>query len=428
MRRVLLIGFTVILGLCFAIGGSSLLFSQEKGSEFTLEEITVTAEKRTVNLQTLPSSVVAITGNDLVEQGKTTTLQILENVPNVVFRNNGGTLSQESGGTNPNGNIAIRGIQRTQNSGGVNEILPASTGVYVDGVYQGIGGNYDLNRVEILRGPQGTLYGRSATAGVVSFYTNDPKLGKFGGDVSAEYGTASLINVQGAVNVPVGEKVALRAAAHYYSHDGYFDYNEKSGRSKTKEGRIKALFQPTDALKVVLTGSMQEIVTWGGGPVVRMSGPNDFYVQDLGIKPEAGAPQKYKQISINTDYDFGKSSLTWIGSYHDYDYNGYGPKSLTGGNRVNATEFKWKTDITIRRKSDGPLTVRGQYPGSWAPIISHTDLTRPNSAANLPGRLRRALLLMMPILRSDLAKLLMVNLKITGFLRKKPLNCAMTSV
>jgi outer membrane receptor protein involved in Fe transport len=370
MRRVLLIGFTVVLELCFVIGGSSVLFSQEK-EEYTLEEITVTAEKRTVSLQELPSSVVAMTGAELVTQGKITTKQILEGVPNLVYRNNGGTLSNEAGGTNPNGNIAIRGIQRTQNSGGVNEILPAATATYVDEVYQGIGGNFDISRVEVLRGPQGTLYGRSATGGVVSFYTNDPKLSEFGGNASVEYGSASLINVQAAVNVPAGDMFAFRASAHYYSRDGYFDYNEKAGQSETKGGRLKALFQPSEALKVVLSGSIEEIVTWGGGPVTRMSGPDmdDIYIQDLGIEPEAGAPQKYSQISINTNYDFGKSTLTWIGGYHDYSYVGYGPKSLTSGVRVNATEFDWKTDWyhseEVRWASDteGPLSwlVGGNY-------------------------------------------------------------------
>lgn len=337
---------------------------EEKTDEFTLEEITVTSEKRAANLQELASSIVALPGEDLVLQGRSTTKQILESVPNINFMKGGsGGMTQEGGGPNPNGNISVRGIQRTQNSGGFNELLAAATGVYADEVYQGIGGNYDLNRVEVLRGPQGTLYGRSATAGVVSFYTNDPKLGEFGGNGTAEFGTGSLINLQGALNVPVGEKVALRAAAHYYARDGLFDYNEEGDQTETKEGRIKALFEPSDALRVVVAGAMQEIVNWGGTPALKMSGPNEYYVFEFeGIEPEAGAPQKYSQISVHADYDFGESILTWIGSYYSYDYNGYGPKSVMQGNRVNANEYDWKEntynsqEVRLASDSEGPLS------------------------------------------------------------------------
>jgi len=328
--------FFLSVGLfVFFISGIWAWAQESDSEEFTLDEITVTAEKRVVNIQKVPSSVVAISGEELVEQGKATTAQILENIPNVVYR--GGS------GTNPDGNITIRGVQRTQNSGGANAILPSTTAIYTDGVYQGIGGGYDINRVEILRGPQGTLYGRSATGGVVSFYTNDPKLSEFGVSGSAEIGTASLMNLQAAVNVPAGDKVALRAAGHYYSREGYFD--AEGGKTSTKEGRIKALFQPVDALSIVLGISASETKSNGGGwqAYLTEGQPDKIIYKAYQSVISEGSPNKYRQVAVNINYDLGDSTLTYVGGYHDYDNTGLGPE---GGKAPNLHRdlTKWPTD------------------------------------------------------------------------------------
>jgi outer membrane receptor protein involved in Fe transport len=343
---------TLTIAALLAFGNLAAVCAQETAaSEFTLEEITVTAEKRAVNVQALPSSVVAIEASALEEQGKTTTAQILETVPNLTYR--------AGSGTNPDGNITIRGVQRTQESGGTNAILPSVTAIYTDGVYQGIGGNYDINRVEVLRGPQGTLYGRSATGGVVSFYTNDPKLEKFGVDASAEYGTASLINVQAAVNAPVGSKVALRAAGHYYSKDGYFDAD--GGKTSTKEGRIKALFQPTDAFSVVLGVSAAQTKSNGGGfqPLLVIGQPDKINYKALQTVISKGAPNKYRQVSVNANYDFGDSTLTYVGGYHDYDSTGLGAESGKGEN-LHRDLTKWPKDYYHSEEIRWASSTKGQ--------------------------------------------------------------------
>lgn len=346
--------FTLISGLFFIMGVVPIVFAQESSSsEFTLEEITVTAEKRAVSLQELPASVIALEGSDLAQQGKLTTEQILESVPNLTYR--GG------GNSNPLGNIAIRGIQRTQESGATNEVLPSSTATYVDGVYQGIGGNYDVSRVEVLRGPQGTLYGRSATGGVVSFYTNDPKLSEFGVNASVEVGTASLKNLQAALNVPAGEKFAFRVAAHYIDRDGYYD--AEGGQTSTKEGRIKALFQPTDALGIVLSLSTEETTKWGGGWQQYLTSPDEIVTKGVGnyTEPREGAPAKYRQASINLNYDFGGSTLTWIGGYHDYDQSGLGAEEVKDG-KGHADDTAWPTyynhseEVRLASDTEGQIT------------------------------------------------------------------------
>jgi outer membrane receptor protein involved in Fe transport len=303
MKKALFIISLLASGI-FATGVG--VWAQEASSnEFTLEEITVTAEKRAVNLQALPSSVVAITGADLADEGKTTVAQILENIPNIRY---GAGLE-----SNPDGGIAIRGVQYKRNSDGQ---PPAATATYVDGVFQGIGGNYDIERVEVLRGPQGTLYGRSATGGVVSFYTKNPSLTGFSGTVTGEVGTASLKNVQAAVNIPLSETFALRVAGRYYERDGF--KNPYGAYNSNKDGRIKLLYQPTDALNIILTGSISDKVQNSGGYTARLTSPTDIDYKASVAPVLEGGDIKSTQASLGVNYDFGGSTLAYIGSYRNY--------------------------------------------------------------------------------------------------------------
>lgn len=277
-----------------------------QSDEFTLEEIIVTSEKREVNLQQIPSSVVAMTGVTLMEQGKITVEQILENIPNVRYG--------EGLESNPGGAIAIRGVQYKRNSDGQ---PPSATATYVDGVFQGIGGNYDINRVEILRGPQGTLYGRSATGGVVAFHTNNPMLSEFSASLSAETGTANLRNAQAAINVPLGEIFAARAAARFYERDGYF--NPDGAYRQSKDGRIKLLYQPSDALDVILSASVSNTIENSGGITARLTSPTEInYNASVAPVSEGGAIES-TQTSLSVNYDFEGSTLSYIGAFRTYE-------------------------------------------------------------------------------------------------------------
>jgi outer membrane receptor protein involved in Fe transport len=308
-----------IVGLMFVFGEAICIYAQETGAnEFTLEEITVTAEKRSVNLQTVASSVVAIEASDLADMGKITAAQMLESVPNLTYggggRGGGGTLSD---------NITIRGVKKTQEPGGAGNPVPSATATYVDDVYGGIGATFDLNRVEVLRGPQGTLYGRSATGGVVSLHTNDPVLDKFGISSSVSDGTGSRINIEAVLNAPIGDKVALRAAVHHlHQAEGY--YNGKGGESETKEARIKALFQPTEQLSFLLSLSALRDQSYSGGWSQTLSAPNTIEYKDplAYTAPNKGVPTTREQGSLHINYDFDASTLTYIAAMHTSDNRG----------------------------------------------------------------------------------------------------------
>jgi outer membrane receptor protein involved in Fe transport len=354
----------VISGIVFIFGeAASICAQQSQSNEFTLEEITVTAEKRAVNIQTIPASVQALEGTDLVDQGKATVAQMLENVPNLVWAAEDTTNTR--GG--PNDNITIRGIKSTQNTGGPGPI-PSATSTYVDGVFAGTGGDYDIDRIEVLRGPQGTLYGRSATGGVVAFYTKNPKLGEFSGNVTAEYGSGSRINTQGAINVPVGDKVALRAAVRYLHQEEGYRLDDKGGGSETKEGRIKALFQPTEQFSALLILSAEEAQAKTGGWTYALTAPNKIVYKGYHTDVFDDIPSKYKQGSLELNYNLGDSALTYIAAMHTMEHLGKGGAQIRNGSAVVSSytgePAKTQThEIRWASNTEGPLSwlIGGNY-------------------------------------------------------------------
>jgi iron complex outermembrane receptor protein len=310
MKRGLFLTLLMIVALSVFF---PIAWAQENDTEeFMLEEIVVTAEKREVAIQEIPSSVSVIEGAALKQQGKVTTRQILESIPNVVLEQTFSNASVMAG--TPDANVSIRGVRFKQTSDGQ---PPAATAVYVDGIFQGIGGSYDVNRVEVLRGPQGTLYGRSATGGVVSFHTNDPELDAFGGNASAEIGEANLRNYQAAINVPYGDEFAIRLAWHDARKDGY--YNEDGGKTRTSEGRAKALWAPTDAFDIMLTAALTDRQNNSGGSEARLIAPTTIDYDDTVSDVMTSGTQRSTMYALTANYDFGPSILTYIASYRHYE-------------------------------------------------------------------------------------------------------------
>ncbi|MFT3905663.1 MAG: TonB-dependent receptor [Steroidobacteraceae bacterium] len=375
--RALLVASFVSLSLA----GSHLAFSQEAAASaddsVTLEEIVVTAERRSEDLQKLGSSVVSISGAELAEQGKQSTQQILEGIPNVIY-------DTGRSNDNPNGNISIRGVRSTGETGG--GAPPSATATYVDEVYQGIGGNYDLSRVEVLRGPQGTLYGRSATGGVVAFHTNDPVLGQTSTQLIGEYGTAALRDGTVVVNVPLSDVLAIRVAGHDREKDGY--WSKDGGATSTQEGRIKALYQPNDQFKLVLAASSGIQTNGSGGNTPTLTDADTIDYVGTVAEVSSGYAQHNNQFSVNASYQFEPATLTYVGSLRTFQTNG------TSGGVVHNSGVQKETIITpldqfntheirLASNSDGPLTW--QVGGSFYSNIYDTTQSDVQVEAYLPG-------------------------------------------
>ena len=231
---------------------STTLNAQQTPEKVTkLEEMVVTATKREDPLQEIPISVTAMDSHTLNDLGFWDSGDIAAQTPNLQWRSDFGTSSPT---------IFLRGIGNI--SFHSNAIGPV--GVYRDGVYQGsniVHGFplFDLERVEVLRGSQGTVFGRNTTGGLVNYIARKPDvLDGYNGRVAASYGSFDLRLIDAAVGFPIGEQVAGRLAFVYRAQNGIFDnVNPSSGFDEAGNPDVKAFraqlrYQPQKSLDVLL--------------------------------------------------------------------------------------------------------------------------------------------------------------------------------
>jgi iron complex outermembrane receptor protein len=238
---------------------STVALAQDQGSAPTTastaterqdDEIVVTAQRREQSLLDVPLAVSALSGDDLARQGIINSAQLGEAVPNL-------QINSPYGSTQPNFSLRGIGVANEYNS---NQASPV--GVYLDDVYlaprtsHGMG-LFDLQRIEVLRGPQGTLFGRNTTGGAINFITRKPELGDSNGYAELGYANFNTFTAQGAVEATLAPDVAgLRLAVNYAKGDGKIENVFPGGRDAnsvdTLQGRLSLRVRPSDALDIVL--------------------------------------------------------------------------------------------------------------------------------------------------------------------------------
>ncbi len=185
--------------------------------------IIVTATRRAEDVQDIPIAVTAVTPEQLEKQGVVNVQNITQVSPSFSTSN-----AQIASGSVV---LRIRGVGTTSNNIG----FESAVGIFVDGAYQSRPGIalsefVDIERVEVLRGPQGTLFGRNTSAGALNITTNRPDVTEFGGFANATYGNFDLMNVQGAINAPlVEDTLAVRLTGAYRQRDGFIDVVDANG-------------------------------------------------------------------------------------------------------------------------------------------------------------------------------------------------------
>ncbi|MEP3891928.1 MAG: TonB-dependent receptor [Hellea sp.] len=238
-----------ILGIALS---STTAFAQSSGG---LDEVVVTAQRVEQSLQDTSVAVEAFDQDSLTRDG-------LESAKDL------GTLSPALGivaGGGPLTSIFVRGVGALS----VNPLSDAAVAQNVDGVYLGRSSGaaglalYDLERVELLKGPQGTLYGRNATGGVINFIPQKPVLGENEGYLQAEYGRFNKIGVQGAMNLAVDDRAAFRLSGNFLNRDGYSD--DGTNDADSLSFRAQALFEVGDATTIRLAGDYSEDNAKGPG-------------------------------------------------------------------------------------------------------------------------------------------------------------------
>ena len=245
-----------------------------------IADIVVTAERRETRLQDTPIAITAVTADAIQAQGIRNVNDLALSVPNLTAT------------TGPQGsadaNFFIRGVGQfdfiATNDPGV--------GVYVDGVYLGrtVGALLDsgnIARAEVLRGPQGTLFGRNTLGGAVSITSKQPELGDYASSARFSFGSRNRLEADGDVNVPLGDKAALRIYGFGREQDGFarraYD-GVRFGRTQRYGGQLQLQVQPSDALTLNLSADYSNDQSNPAPSVLLAVAPLPFFPADVGTQ------------------------------------------------------------------------------------------------------------------------------------------------
>ena len=304
----------VACGVLSAAGGFCAQAAAPGASDdsTTLEEVVVTAQRRDENIQKMSVSVTAVSGSELLAEGKDRLEDALATVAAVRVQD-----SALTGGT-----PFIRGVGPALGT-------DPSAAVSVDGIYQSdglFGSQFDIARVEVLRGPQGTLYGRNATAGSVNVITNDP-VNKFEGSGSVQVGNYNSRRFEGMVNIPLSDDLAVRTSFLSSTHDGYM--SNGTNDEDLQAGRIKIKYIPTDNLSFLIAGDSERLGGYGNGSTqapLSSHSDNPWETTDLPGRQQDRRESLYGQF----DWNLGFGKLTYLPSW--YKLTIYGDYALLGAN------------------------------------------------------------------------------------------------
>ena len=367
----------------------------------TIEEIVVTAQKREESLQDTPISIAAFSARDLENKGISGLTDLRAQVPNLQltpFPNNAATTQ-----------IFMRGVgladdQITQDGG---------VAVYMDGVYvarsQGLAMEVaDLDRIEVLRGPQGTLYGRNATGGAINFITRRPDLGDFGFKGQVTLGNYDNRRFKAASNVPIGQTIAARLSYVNQQQDGFIRNPgtgiKRWGDKDRQAMRADLLWQPSDRFSLRYSYDRTEIgdtptyVAFSplfpilldrpkaGSPLVRDVVPNDITAEGHSLTAQWQASDALTVRSI--------TGYRTLDNFQNQDYltGAIGPNPLQK-NSSRAKQDQWSEELQLIGDAlDGGLQyVAGFYyftesGDNFSNSYSPPTLTRSFTTATIDNR------------------------------------------
>lgn len=327
--------------------------AQATASDAQDGDIVVTALRQSSLLSKTPVAVTAVTGDSLRSLGITDPRTLSNIVPNV-------TMSEYNNGII----IQIRGISSSDTT----EKGDPSAAFLMDGIYiarpqDQVGAFYDVERVEALRGPQGTLYGRNTTAGAINIITTLPKH-ELEGSVDAQLGNLHTANVTGIINLPVGETLGVRAAVNYQRQDNFLLPGTETSNSlnpgrSVASGRLSFGGEVSSRFKFVIRGdySRNSGSTFSTLPLSNffpgtlVTGVDPQYV-DIGSRAQRTLPDGLQFPSRSTSerwgimgeftYDLDWAQITYLGAYRDSKANGNGDLVFSFGQTPSLTNSHFK--------------------------------------------------------------------------------------
>lgn len=367
-----------------------------EGASDANETVLVTAQKRTQRLQDVPIAIRSFSDRDVRELGADKLQDLVRVVPNV-------TLYDDRGSGQPT--WVIRGI-------GLADFNPNNTptaALFYDEIYMpsnalsGLG-LFDLERIEVLKGPQGGLYGRNTSGGAIRVMSARPVLGETGGYLDLSYGSWDAVTAQGALNVPLGSKTALRLSARFDQGGGWQDSlatvgDDNHGDRDILSLRGQLLFEPGENFSVLLkveaghdrsetllgraTGTEnmalgsgrcpsllagvrddQNCGTWADRNLLALGRPLGFSARDQSddgrvvlSNPINALDNEWVGATLNASYDFGGVTLTSVTGYLDYDYAqnfDYDGSQLELGHEYSDVNFEvWSQEFRLQSDDKG---------------------------------------------------------------------------
>ncbi|HEY5644580.1 MAG TPA: TonB-dependent receptor, partial [Pseudomonadales bacterium] len=340
--------FSVAAGILLAgcIGWPVAAQAAESGA-IGIEEVVVTARRREETAQSVPIPVTAMTGEELKDRVANDLTDLTRITPNMDY--------QKSASNRGTAQVFLRSIGQVNWS----PTQDPKVGIYLDGVYLGrpqgsVFDIMDVDRIEVLRGPQGSLFGRNTTAGLVHIITRKPE-DEFAAEVQVGGGNDGQINAGAVINIPITDTLATRVSIQHRESDGYVK-NVGAGKDWNDENsqlvRASALWTPTDTFDALLSFDYQRVRERSGLGSCEWAGPEDgaetllqgglpFIAYIFGVYDDVAAacndtsayrsdendPDKATldawgvNLTVNWDWDF--ATLTSITSYRDMeDFNG----------------------------------------------------------------------------------------------------------
>ena len=333
-------------------------------NESLVEEVIVTATKRATTLQDIPIAVTVTTAETIEKAQIQDLIDLQSVVPSL-------RVSQLQ--TSRNANFVIRGFGNGANNPGIEP----SVGVFIDGVYRSrsaaaISDLPRLERVEVLSGPQSTLFGKNASAGVVSVVTPKPS-GESGGFVSGSFGEFNAVVLKGLYEGAFNDNVTFDIAGTYNTRDGYFD-NLATGDELNERDRFgvrgQLVWTPNDATSIRVLADYDELDESCCGVVNLVSGPATLAINALGgqlVENDPSALEGFFDdpaineisnfgVSIQGDFEFSTFNLTTITSFRNNDVEDNQDIDFSSADLTNSNLNDIETDTftqEVRFSSNG---------------------------------------------------------------------------
>lgn len=324
--------------------------------ESGIPDIVVTASRRSESVQKTALSIQAISGDALARANVTKAEDLSSLAPGVEI-GTGGAFAQ----------TYIRGVGNyAAQSFAESAVAYNLDGVYISRAWGVRGMFFDLDRVEVLKGPQGTLYGRNASGGAINVISAKPKLGQVSGFIEGQVGNYNLFQGSGAINLPLGDTFAIRVAGQVVSRDGYL--TDGYDDDKTQSVRLHALWEPSSDFSILLSGNYQHTGGKGAGTVLNPQLPGDPFrgSSDPAVRniitsqPGIGGLLTYPKddgfmdidiygVSAEINANLGFAKLTILPAYRHSELRDlhYGP-----GFSVENNELDRQTSLEVRLSNE----------------------------------------------------------------------------